>query len=179
MTLYDAADTPAWALEYSDVDIEPIETWLRTMGCTPVKTENPTFRWSLRFDFPATSNHVMEALCLSHRPGSVVVLSKRSIDARLVSSYETLSEDAKDAFNTELTSTLLRDYIEYHLDQTSRASCAPRFQVLAERFDDGLTLDAFYGTVDHVYKTELAVIMCYHKHLARAARLIGLPASSQ
>src|ERR1700687_5448461 len=113
MRLYDAADTPAWALEYSDVDIEPIETWLRSMGCTPVRTDNPTFRWSLRFDFPATSKHVMEALSLSQRPSSVVVLSKRSIDTRLVSAYDSLSEDAKDAFHTELSSTLLRDYIEY------------------------------------------------------------------
>ena len=161
------------------MDVEPIENWLRTLGCTPVRTENPTFRWSLRFDFPATSTHIMEALSLPNRPGSVVVLTKRSIDARLVSGYETLSEDAKDAFNTELTSTLLRDYIEYHLDQANRSSCAARFQVLAERFDDGLTLDAFYGTLDHVYKTELAVIMCYHKHLARAARLIGASASTQ
>jgi hypothetical protein len=159
--------------------MEPIETWLRTMGCTPARSDNPAFRWSLRFDFPATSKHIMEALSLSHRPGSVIVLSKRSIDARLVSAYEGLSEDAKDVFNTELSSTLLRGYIEYHLDQTSPSSCASRFQVLAERFDDGLTLDAFYGTVDHVYKTELAVIVCYHKHLARAARLIGAPASTQ
>jgi hypothetical protein len=48
------------------------------------------------------------------------------------------------------TATLLRDYIEYHLDQAGPSQCAPRFQVLAERFEDGLTLDAFYGTVDHV-----------------------------
>jgi hypothetical protein len=161
------------------VDIEPIENWLRTMGCTPVRTDNPTFRWSLRFDFPATTSHVMEALSLTNRPGSVVVLTKRSIDTRLVSAYDTLSEDAKDDFNTELTTTLLRDYIEYHLDQTSRATCAPRFQLVAERFDDGLTLDAFYGLVDHVYKTELAVIICYHKHLGRAARLMGQPAPTQ
>jgi hypothetical protein len=161
------------------VDIERIESWLQTMGCTPVRTDNPTFRWSLRFDFPATSQHIMEALSLSNRPGSVVVLSKRSIDTRLVSAYETLSDDAKDAFHTELTATLLRDYIEYHLDQTNPALCASRFQVLAERFDDGLTLDAFYGTVDRVYKTELAVIICYHKHLARAARLSGAPATTQ
>jgi hypothetical protein len=160
------------------MDVEPIEAWLRTMGCTPVRTDNPTFRWSLRFDFPATSKHIMEALSLSHRPGSVVVLSKRGIDARLVGAYDSLSEDAKDAFNSELSSTLLRGYIEYHLDQSSPDSCAARFQVLAERFDDGLTLDSFYGTVDHVYKTELAVIVCYHKHLARAARLIDLPAAT-
>jgi hypothetical protein len=157
--------------------MEPIENWLRTIGCTPVRTDNATFRWCLRFDFPATSKHVMEALSLSNRPGSVVVLTKRSIDARLVSAYEGLGEEAKDAFNTELTTTLLRDYIEYHLDQASQTSCAHRFQVLAERFDDGLTLDAFYGTLDHVYKTELAVILCYHRHLARAARLIGMPAA--
>jgi hypothetical protein len=161
------------------VEIEPIETWLRAMGCTPARTENATFRWCLRFDFPAGSSHLMEALSLANRPGSVVVLSKRSIDARLVSAYETLSEEAKDAFNSDLTSTLLRDYIEYYLERPSRSACAPRFQVLAERFDDGLTLDAFYGTVDRVYKTELAVIICYHKHLAIAARLIGMPASSQ
>jgi hypothetical protein len=161
------------------VEIEPVETWLRAMGCTPVRTDGPKFRWSLRFDFPATSQHTMEALSLPARPGSVVILSKRSIDSRLVSAYDSLSEDARDAFHTELTVTLLRDYIEYHLDQTSPAQCASRFQVLAERFDDGLTLDAFYGTVDHVYKTELAVVICYHKHLARAARLIAAPASTQ
>ena len=161
------------------MEIEPIETWLRAMGCTPVRTESPTFRWSLRFDFPASSNHIMEALSLPTRPGSVLVLTKRSIDTRLVSAYDTLSEGAKEAFHTELTSTLLRDYIEYHLDQTNPALCAARFQVLAERFDDGLTLDAFYGTVDRVYKTELAVIICYHKHLGRAARQIGVPASTQ
>lgn len=164
-----------WSLKA--VELEPIENWLRSMGCTPIKTDNPTFRWSLRFDFPATSNHVMEALSLSQRPGSIIVLSKRSIDARLVSAYDTLSEDAKDAFHTELSSTLLRGYIEYHLDQTGPGACASRFQVLAERFDDGLTLDAFYGTVNRVYKTELAVIICYHKHLARAARLAGPVAS--
>jgi hypothetical protein len=161
------------------VDVEPIENWLRTMGCTPVRTDNATFRWSLRFDFPATGQHIMEALSLPQRPGSVIVLSKRSIDTRLVAAYESLSEEAKDAFNTELSSTLLRDYIEYHLDQTNPATCASRFQVLAERFDDGLTLDAFYGAVDHVYKTELAVIVCYHKHLARAARLLGPTGSTQ
>jgi hypothetical protein len=166
----------AWSIQA--VELEPVETWLRAMGCTPVRTESPTFRWSLRFDFPATSTHIMEVLSLTARPGSVVVLSKRSIDARLVSAYDTLSDDAKDAFHTDLTSTLLRDYIEYHLDQTNPALCASRFQVLAERFDDGLTLDAFYGTVDHVYKTELAVIICYHKHLARAARQFGVPAST-
>jgi hypothetical protein len=166
----------AWSK--SVVEIEPVESWLRTMGCTPVRTDSPKFRWLLRFDFPATSQHIMEVLSLPTRPGSVVVLSKRSIDGRLVSAYDTLSEDARDAFHSELTSTLLRDYIEYHLDQTNPAQCASRFQVLAERFDDGLTLDAFYGTVDHVYKTELAVIICYHKHLARAARLIGVPAST-
>jgi hypothetical protein len=121
----------------------------------------------------------MEALSLAARPGSVVVISKRSVDTRLVSAYDTLSAEAKDAFHTELTLTLLRDYIEYHLDQTNPALCAPRFQVLAERFDDGLTLDAFYGTVDRVYKTELAAIICYHKHLARAARQLGVPTSTQ
>jgi len=157
------------------VEVEPIETWLRTIGCIPVKTENPAFRWSLRFDYPATSNHVMEALSLPNRINSVVVLTNRSIDTRLVTAYDTLSEDARDAFNTELTSTLLRDYIEYRLEQPSRGGCAPRFQLVAERFDDGLSLDAFYGLVDHVYKTELAVIICYHKHLARAARLMGQP----
>jgi hypothetical protein len=177
--LYDAAGAPARLPEHWNVEVEPIENWLRAMGCSPVRADNPTFRWSLRFDFPATSKHFMEALSLSNRPGSVVVLTKRSIDARLVSAYERLSEDAKDAFNTELTTTLLRDYIEYHLDSGNPASCASRFQVLAERFDDGLSLDTFYGTVDHVYKTELAVIICYHKHLARAARLIGAPASTQ
>jgi hypothetical protein len=161
------------------VEIERVEDWLRAMGCTPVRTENPKFRWLLRFEFPATGQHVMEALSLPTRPGSVVVLSKRSIDARLVGAYDTLSDDAKDAFHTEITSTLLRDYIEYHMDQASPGQCASRFQVLAERFDDGLTLDAFYGTVDHVYKTELAVIICYHKHLARAARLLSAPASGQ
>jgi hypothetical protein len=57
------------------LDVEPIENWLRTLGCTPVRTENPTFRWSLRFDYPATSTHVMEALSLPNRPGSVVVLT--------------------------------------------------------------------------------------------------------
>lgn len=157
------------------MEVEPIETWLRTIGCIPVKTENPAFRWSLRFDYPATSNHVMEALSLPNRINSVVVLTNRSIDTRLVTAYDTLSEDARDAFNTELTSTLLRDYIEYRLEQPSRGGCAPRFQLVAERFDDGLSLDAFYGLVDHVYKTELAVIICYHKHLARAARLMGQP----
>jgi hypothetical protein len=159
----------------ANVEVEPIETWLRTIGCIPVKTENPAFRWSLRFDYPATSNHVMEALSLPNRINSVVVLTNRSIDTRLVNAYDTLSEDARDAFNTELTSTLLRDYIEYRLEQPSRGGCAPRFQLVAERFDDGLSLDAFYGLVDHVYKTELAVIICYHKHLARAARLMGQP----
>jgi hypothetical protein len=149
------------------------------MGCTPARTENPTFRWSLRFDFPASSNHVMEALSLTQRSGSVIVLSKRSIDTRLVSAFDSLSEDAKDAFHTELSSVLLRDYIEYHLDQSNPASCASRFQVLAERFDDGLTLDDFYWTLDHVYKTELAAVVCYHKHLARAARLLAPPASTQ
>ena len=89
------------------MEIEPIETWLRAMGCTPVRTESPTFRWSLRFDFPASSNHIMEALSLPSRPGSVLVLTKRSIDTRLVSAYDTLSEGAKEAFHTELTSTLL------------------------------------------------------------------------
>jgi hypothetical protein len=161
------------------VEIEAVETWLRAMGCTPVRTESPAFRWSLRFDFPATSSHIMEALSLTARPGSVVVISKRSIDTRLVSAYDTLSAEAKDAFHTELTLTLLRDYIEYHLDQTNPALCASRFQVLAERFDDGLTLDAFYGTVDRVYKTELAAIICYHKHLGRAARQLGVPTSTQ
>lgn len=161
------------------MEIERVETWLQAMGCTPVRTENSKFRWSLRFEFPATSQHVMEALSLPARPDSVVVLSKRSIDSRLVSAYDTLPEDARDAFHTELTATLLRDYIEYHLDQAGPSQCASRFQVLAERFDDGLTLDAFYGTVDHVYKTELAVIICYHKHLARAARLLSTPASAQ
>jgi hypothetical protein len=108
-----------------NVEIEPVESWLRSMGCTPVRTENPAFRWSLRFDFPATSTHVMEALSLPNRPNSVVVLTKRSIEARLVSAYDTLSDDARDAFNTELTLTLLRDYIEYRLDQTSsRRLCA-------------------------------------------------------
>jgi hypothetical protein len=159
------------------VDIEPIEAWLRTLGCTPVKTENPAFRWSLRFDYPATSSHVMEALSLPKRANSVVVLTNRSIDTRLVSAYDTLSEDAKDAFNTELTTTLLRDYIEYRLDLPGRDGCAPKFQLVSERFDDGMSLDAFYGLVDHVYKTELAVIICYHKHLARAARLMGQPAT--
>jgi hypothetical protein len=170
---------PDRAPEYSNVDIESIENWLRSMGCTPVKMENPAFRWSLRFDFPSTSNHVMEALSLPNRTNSVVVLTNRSIDTRLVSAYDTLSEDARDAFNTELTSTLLRDYIEYRLDQPSLGGCAPRFQLVAERFDDGLGLDAFYGLVDHVYKTELAVIICYHKHLSRAARLMGPPAATQ
>jgi hypothetical protein len=161
-----------------NVEIELIETWLRTIGCTPVRTESPAFRWSLRFDYPATSNHVMEALSLPNRTNSVVVLTNRSIDANEVSAYETLSEDAKDAFNTELTMTLLRDYIEYRLDQASRGGCAPRFQLVAERFDDGMSLDAFYGLLDHVYKTELAVIVCYHKHLGRAARLLGQPAAA-
>jgi hypothetical protein len=160
-----------------NVEVEPIETWLRAIGCIPVKTENPAFRWSLRFDYPATSSHVMEALSLPNRLNSVVVLTNRSIDTRLVNAYDTLSEDARDAFNTELTSTLLRDYIEYRLEQPSRGGCAPRFQLVAERFDDGLSLDAFYGLVDHVYKTELAVIICYHKHLARAARLLGQPST--
>jgi hypothetical protein len=159
------------------VEIEPIEAWLRTIGCNPVRTENPAFRWSLRFDYPATSSHVMEALSLPNRTNSTVVLTNRSIDSRLVSAYEALSEDARDAFNTELTATLLRDYIEYRLDQPSRDGCASRFQLVAERFDDGMSLDAFYGLVDHVYKTELAVIICYHKHLARAARLMGQPAT--
>jgi len=161
------------------VEIERVEDWLRAMGCTPVRAEHPKFRWLLRFEFPAASQHMMEALSLPSRPGSVVVLSKRSIDGRLVSAYDTLSDDAKDAFHTDITSTLLRDYIEYHMDQTSPGQCASRFQVLAERFDDGLTLDAFYGTVDHVYKTELAVIICYHKHLARAARPLNAPAATQ
>jgi hypothetical protein len=157
------------------VEVEPIETWLRTLGCTPARIENPAFRWSLRFDYPATSTHVMEVLSLPNRTNSLVVVTNRSIDASLVSAYDTLSEDAKDAFNTDLTLTLLRDYIEYRLDQASRGGCAPRFQLVAERFDDGMSLDAFYGLVDHVYKTELAVIICYHKHLGRAARLMGLP----
>jgi hypothetical protein len=158
------------------VEIEPVESWLRSIGCTPVRTENPAFRWSLRFDYPATSTHVMEVLSLPNRTNSVVVLTNRSIEAGLVSAYDTLSDDARDAFNVELTLTLLRDYIEYRLDQAARGGCAPRFQLVAERFDDGLSLDAFYGLVDHVYKTELAVIICYHKHLGRAARSMGQPA---
>ena len=121
----------------------------------------------------------MEALSLTQRAGSVIVLSKRSVDTRLVSAFDSLSEDAKDAFHTELSATLLRDYIEYHFDQSNPALCAARFQVLAERFDDGLTLDDFYWTIDHVYKTELAAVVCYHKHLARAARLTPSPASTQ
>jgi hypothetical protein len=161
------------------VEIEPVESWLRSIGCTPVRTENPAFRWSLRFDYPATSTHVMEVLSLPNRTNSVVVLTNRSIEAGLVSAYDTLSDDARDAFNVELTLTLLRDYIEYRLDQAARGGCAPRFQLVAERFDDGLSLDAFYGLVDHVYKTELAVIICYHKHLSRAARLMGPPAATQ
>ena len=93
------------------MEIEPIEAWLRTIGCNPVRTENPAFRWSLRFDYPATSSNVMEALSLPNRTNSTVVLTNRSIDSRLVSAYEALSEDARDAFNTELTATLLRELL--------------------------------------------------------------------
>ncbi|MGH8230574.1 MAG: DUF2299 family protein [Steroidobacteraceae bacterium] len=157
------------------MELEPVENWLRTMGCSPTRVDNAAVRWTVRFDFPASSPHLMEAFSLPKRPGSVLVISSRSVDGRLVSAYERASEQARDTFNAELTSLLLREYIEYRVDQASPASAPTRFQVLAERFDDGLTQDEFFWTVDHVYKTELAVVVCFHKHFGRAASQVAVP----
>ncbi|HEY3808706.1 MAG TPA: DUF2299 family protein [Steroidobacteraceae bacterium] len=154
------------------MELEPVEDWLRTMGCSPTRVENAAFRWTVRFDFPASSPHLMEAFSLPSRPGSVLLISSRSVDPRLISAYERASDQNRDAFNAELTGLLLREYIEYRVDQASPTAAPTRFQVLAERFDDGLTQDEFFWTVDHVYKTELAVLVCFHKHFGRAANQV-------
>src|SRR5579871_5828777 len=124
---------------------EQTQTWLREMGCSPrlLPASDPGTRFQIEHDYPPGTPHRLNTFAPTAQPRALVVMAVVAVSADHIARFQDLEQDEKAAFLQDLTTTLNRDFVEFSFPPqgTNVLSCPPMFQVIATRYDDGLSLD--------------------------------------
>lgn len=145
-----------------------VEGYLRAIGCTPVKINDPRARWHYEIDYPPNTPHRIHVLNPVDREQAVVIASATAISPEHLAAFEELDDDAKAEFIWDLQMSLNNQFAEFSLQgAASERSCPKLFEVTCVRYEDGLNLDSFARSVSSVYKLEISGILCVQKHLGQ------------
>jgi hypothetical protein len=153
-----------------------VEGWLRDVGCAPEAYVTPQMNWGFKAAFPPSGPSSLNLTISNpaHIPRAVFIGCHITPAAQHVEAFNRLEEDARKEFWQHLRNTLNRDFVEFQIEGNATSECPKAFQVLAMRFDDGLTLDSFARSLSSVLKGCIDGVSCFQDRLGDA-----VPAASE
>jgi hypothetical protein len=129
-----------------------IEGWLRDLALTPTRRADQSNNWNLEFSIVGPNPLVLNVVNPKSLPRAIMFVCGMAPAPAQVAAFAALSPEARREFWLQLRATLNREAVEFQLDGTALTECPKALRVSAVRFDDGLTLDAFAGTLTSVCK---------------------------
>ncbi len=146
------------------ISIDNVESWLQAMGCKSSRTSTPETNWVLEVQYPINSTHRINVINTKQQPLAIGIVTGVALDQGYTDAFGKMSNDAKKEFRWELMKVLSNDEVEFNLKETPDGR-PQGFEVMATRYWDGLSLDAFARSVFAVYKTEIVAINCVQRFL--------------
>lgn len=131
-----------------------VSVWLREMGCAPDAVADPLANWAYEIGFPPNTPVSVRMRVGNPKimPRAVVVAVRMVPQQNQLAAFNGLDEDAKREFWQALRSELNREFCEFAIEGNPMAECPQAFSVSATRFDDGLSLDSLFRTINSVLK---------------------------
>ncbi len=146
------------------------ESWLHTLGCTPVPQEDPQAAWHFLVDYPVRSPHPMHVVGPKGQPNALVIASATTISREHYQTFEGLDADDKGDFLWELRRTLNHTEVDFQLEGVKNIlDCPSMFQVSVTRYSDGLSMDSFARSMSMVFHTELNAMWLVQRYLQPGA----------
>ena len=146
------------------ISIDNVESWVQAMGCKSSRNATPETNWILEIEYPINSTHRINVINTKQQPLAIGIVTGVALAQEFTDAYGKLSGAAQKEFRWELVKTLGNGDTEFNLKETSDGR-PQGFEIMATRFWDGLSLDAFARTMFSVYKTEIVAINCVRRFL--------------
>ena len=144
---------------------EKVENWLGLLGCQPRVQDDPDSSWHLVFNYPSSTQHLMNAVRPKGENKPVVIVTRTNVDEGHRSKFAELDDDAKEDFLWQLRRTMNSVEVDFKVEGVDGPlTCPTAFQLSLARFEDGLTLDSFAQSVGKVFKTELNAVWVFQEH---------------
>lgn len=136
-----------------------IVDWLKNMGLDPKPAPDPRGTWRYTICVPPDQQQrQLVVFAIKDLPRAVGVACATVLSPEHNAAFNALDSDAKGQFIADLQNTLTRESVEYRLERDSASGHIKGFDVHAVRYDDGLTLDSFAGTISSVSKAQFAAV---------------------
>jgi hypothetical protein len=133
-----------------------VEEWLKAVGCTPTRQDDPNAEWHVQFDYPVRSPHVMHVIAPKNPSGSVVIATATQVSKEHVDAFGELDEEGKRDFLWGLRRALNQLDVDFQLEGAQGPLDLPsRYQVSQVRYLDGINRDSFMRSLGSVFKAEL------------------------
>lgn len=129
-----------------------LEGWLRDLGLPPTVRQDGMNNWNLEFTVTGSNTLIMNVVNPKSIPRAVMLVCGMSPVAGHVAAFQALSTEQRQLFWRDLRMLLSREFVEFQLEGTPGVECPKVLRISAVRFDDGLTLDSFSGTLSSVCK---------------------------
>ena len=144
-----------------------IVDWLKNMGLDPKPApDQVTGAWRYSVCVPPDQEQRrMLVFAIKDLPRAVGVACGTLLTPEHTAALFALEPGAKGQFMADLQTALTRESVEYRLERDSASGDIKGFDVHAVRYDDGLTLDSFAGTISSVSKAQFAAVRCIWQHL--------------
>jgi hypothetical protein len=143
-----------------------IHSWLVTMGHTPVEQDDPQASWHFVVDCPPRSPERVSVLEPAAHPGRVIIAVGTEISPEHREGFDKLDDDAKETFQWQFRHALNNHDVDFKIQGAETLhECPKNFQILAVRYEDGLTLDSFARSIGAVHKTRLKGIWLVQEQL--------------
>jgi hypothetical protein len=146
------------------ISIENVESWVQAMGCKSSRTVTPETNWVLEVEYPISSTHRINIINTKLQPLAIGIVTGVGLAQEFTDAFVKLSSDGKKEFRWELVKALSSDDVEFNLKETQEGH-PQGFEIMATRYWDGLSLDAFARSMFAVYKTEIVAINCVRRFL--------------
>lgn len=145
-------------------DKNEIENWLKLIGATPNEVDDKNMVWHLEFDYPTKSQERMHILCTeSHQ---IAIATQINVSPQHIKAFDELPADEQREFSLSLRHELTRPEADFKLEGSKGMLECPTSILLSRvRFRDGITLDSFYESIGHVFKTKMSAILFINKSL--------------
>jgi len=146
------------------INIDNVESWVQAMGCKVSRTSTPETNWVLEVQYPMGTTHRINIINTRQQPLAIGIVTGVALSQEYTDAFGRLSADAKKDFRWELLKVLSNDEVEFNLKETPDGR-PQGFEIIATRYWDGLSLDAFARSMFAVYKTEIVAINCVQRFL--------------
>jgi hypothetical protein len=105
-----------------------VNTWLTTMGHTPVEQNDPKADWHFLVDYPVHSAERLGVLELAAQPGRVIIATAAELSPEHRDGFAKLDDDAKEAFQWRFRHALINNDSDFQIDGVDTLhDCPTRF----------------------------------------------------